>query len=523
MFKVHINDGETPIPDDDIYYIVAKEGIFLKKKMGIMESIAPVSNISILESVNTMAKMNIKKIPGGQFANVISFFKEVYQQFHGESIVLLFYNEEKRVYKIVPPHQKVTAAACDYNKGITIEGFQMIGTIHSHAAMSAFHSGVDDKDELHFDGLHITVGNVNEQDVSITASIVANGSRFVVQPDDYIDRLQIVKDIDEIENIPSRKIYKWIDGKLIEDQEETNKFVYQHRRFDKRYLVNVSQKFEKFPSDWMSMVEKGTYTPKFYNNKFGSFNFGNWGQHYDSDLWKQYSIQNPQNPLNVGPAANITPITFPSHDIQIEGDNQSFPCKTCVFRTYKFLEEESGSDDEPTVYECEKCKTIVIEDIDDNNPVICPTCKTDDYLNEIENDELPNRYIKEEPFINKNDNGHKVNSQFIECKICGSSFHLFSGEYKCPFCGNLVNEEKENFEASDMMEQQFIEDSGDMLCQEFENANNLAIIESKKENYNIEKIPEPNTNVIPISENKSLQEGDNNLFQMFRKVFGRRK
>jgi len=42
------------------------------------------------------------------------------------------------------------------------EGFELFGTIHSHAGISAFHSGTDDRDEIHFDGLHITVGNLDK-------------------------------------------------------------------------------------------------------------------------------------------------------------------------------------------------------------------------------------------------------------------------------------------------------------------------------------------------------------------------
>ncbi len=55
MFQVIVNDGTTEFPDDDIYYIVCKEGVYLKKRLGVMESIAPVKNISILNSIKTMA------------------------------------------------------------------------------------------------------------------------------------------------------------------------------------------------------------------------------------------------------------------------------------------------------------------------------------------------------------------------------------------------------------------------------------------------------------------------------------
>ena len=184
MFKVVLNDGQNEMPEDDIFYIIAKEGVYLKKKLGVMESIAPVKNISILESVNSMAKMHITKIPAKWIAKVISFFQAVYEEHRSEAIVLLFYDEETGKHKIVPPMQKVAGASCDYDKGITIEGMTMIGTIHSHARMSAFHSGVDDSDEEHFDGLHITLGDLDEEYPSMSASIVANGHRIMVDPDE---------------------------------------------------------------------------------------------------------------------------------------------------------------------------------------------------------------------------------------------------------------------------------------------------------------------------------------------------
>ena len=157
MFPVFVNDGNHEIPDDDILYIVCKEGTYLKKKLGIMESITPVKNISILQSIEMMATMHIKPIPGTLFASVMDFFRQVYSEHKSEAIVLLFYNEEKRVYKIIPPAQEVSGAGVDYNRAMTLEGYTMVGDIHSHANFSAFHSGIDDADEKSFDGLHITI------------------------------------------------------------------------------------------------------------------------------------------------------------------------------------------------------------------------------------------------------------------------------------------------------------------------------------------------------------------------------
>jgi len=188
-FKVHIHDGKTPFPNDDIYYIVAKEGIFLKKRLELVESLVPVSKISTLESVKTSIKMHIPKIPIQLFSQAVSFFRYVYDLYSSESVILLFYNKSKQYYKLVVPQQTVSSAFCKYESKIHIPNYLRIGDIHSHANFAAFHSSVDKDDEQSFDGIHITVGNVQCNDVSISVSLVSNGSRYLVQVDEYIDKL----------------------------------------------------------------------------------------------------------------------------------------------------------------------------------------------------------------------------------------------------------------------------------------------------------------------------------------------
>jgi len=188
-FKVHIHDGKTPFPDDDIYYIIAKEGIFLKKRLELVDSLVPVSKISTLESVKTSIKMHVPKIPIQLFSQAVSFFRSVYNLYSSESVILLFYNKTKQHYKLVVPQQQVSPAFCKYKSKIHIPNYLRIGDIHSHANFTAFHSSTDENDEQSFDGIHITVGDVHHENVSISVSLVSNGSRCLVQADEYIEGL----------------------------------------------------------------------------------------------------------------------------------------------------------------------------------------------------------------------------------------------------------------------------------------------------------------------------------------------
>lgn len=451
MFKVFVNDGTQEMPDDDIMYIVGKEGIFLKKKMGIMESIAPVENISILESVDSMARMHIPPIPGPTFAKAVSFFRDVYKEYFGESIVLIFFNEENGRYKLFPPHQKVTAGSLDYNRGITIEGWSMIGTIHSHGNMSAFHSGVDDDDEKTFDGLHITVGDVKDEEVSISASIVSNGHRFMIEPSDYIKQVRKTKEIDEKQTDYATKVYRYdpTQKKMVLDTTASRKSAYSWRKYDKRYKITVPESRSKYPEAWMNNVEKGTYSYRGYYGGYGGYySGGNWGPHYDRRAWGQRHLpyrgpgswqsftKKPGSPLNVGPSEKVKPVEFPDHGLPMDPD---MPCLTCKHRDCKIL-GEAEDEFEDDFYKCENCGTIYQGDVD-----ICDKCKTDEHLTLIEAEDMEDYFeslddIDREAIIGAQEDEQPDQIGFTSCSSCGNTFMRLETDEKCPFCNTALDE-----------------------------------------------------------------------------------
>jgi len=471
MFKVIVADGKQQLPDDDIYYIVAKEGIFIKKKLGIMDSISPVKNISILESVQATAKMNIEKIPSILTAKIANFFRAVQEEHKSEAIVLLFYNEKTKKYKAVPPSQKVSAASIEYNRSVVIEGWTMIGDIHSHSSMSAFHSGTDQGDEESFDGLHITFGNMNSKLISISASIVSNGNRVIVNPEEYMKGVSLNHEVDEIEKIPTTRTYKWINGAMVEQTSKYSATTFKtYRKYDKRYkIISEDALKAKTPTAWIDAVEYKTYVSRFaefgtglgwqgnYHN--GYFDRGKWvppkysrgwNQNFDSDIWGQNKKTPPQN---VGVTGK--PITFPKHDqgpvITDITPSTHNPCDSCAFKEKAFeyvascLSKENGgtienedvwATDEKEVYECEKCNIVVSFEYDDDGDIkgdiICPSCKSDKHLILLESyddDDMPP--------------GYEFDDNKIHCKACGSSFDTTMLKKEdwgasCPFCETML-------------------------------------------------------------------------------------
>ena len=370
MFQIFQNDGTRPVPNDDVVYIIGKKGLFLKKRVGIVESIAPVKEVSFLEDVNLYAKLHIRKIPSITFARIVDFFKRIYQLHHSECISMLMYNIDTQKYKIYIPHQKVTGASLDYIKPLPIEGYIKLCTIHSHASMGAFHSGTDDTDEEHFDGLHITIGNLDEEDFSISASVVVNGHRFKVNPAEYIEN---ICPVDENENLDWKK---WTGATDL-------------KRRLRWKISGVRPSKRKCNEKWLSYVTK--YVPEVSHFNFADYEYGfgdsfgafgymdNLGIDGIDRFINRRELPNSIIPIETKNKDDKTPInvnimnsrgirdyrfsrfrnvSYPSvraiNDVGVvehESKKES-PCSKCVFKNVKILEEmrslkEGGVSAEP--------------------------------------------------------------------------------------------------------------------------------------------------------------------------------
>jgi len=562
MFNVYLHDGEKPLPTDDVCYIIAKDGIYLKKKLGVMESIAPVKEISILQSIQPTAKMNIKKIPAVEFGRIYEFFKAVYAAHQSEAVVLLFYNEAEKKYRIVPPHQKVTSAGAEYDRGIVMEGFTMVGTVHSHANFSAFHSGTDVNDEMNFDGLHITIGHVASDNPSITACIVANAHRVVVPPEDYASG--IIKEIEakkhttapvihnpaKQEPATGKQVYRIVNGALVRDipgfQHRGAGYVhtpaYSSWKDDTRYLFTIPAGKRKFPDAWLTLVEKGTHTynwrgnhqhrvnPNIPNNPYligdewwdayggGDWEGMGWGSHFDSSYWKDRG-QTPGVQQNL-PGQSSGPIVI---------NNGEAPCVHCKYRDFKIQEEDID-----IWYKCTKCNITVPED-DDAEITVCPRCKSADNLEEIEDFGVVDKFTPvAQRVITRNIRqvDVKKDSTFHKCIKCGTTFNKFDSQVECPFCYAEIKSTEE-YSKEDDLHAQSSADSGEFLDPEFaatqqaaSEANSgkvrEAIADMKEQEKTIERIPDPEIGTVPIQErftpNTPLPKSV--LKNMFRRVFG---
>lgn len=217
------NDNlEEKIPNETCY-ILAKDGFYIKKEMLTLQSITKIPEISLFGNISEFVKIKTPKFPILLLSETLLFFREVYNLYKSEAILLILYNSSKRDFKLSCPIQKTSSAFLKYKHTDTFKGYHLFGSIHSHGNASAFHSGIDVKDEFDFDGLHITLGNVNDEKISISCCFVINGKRFEQNISNIID-------ISESNNINNKKYFidtssisindKWINKVNNEGLEE---------------------------------------------------------------------------------------------------------------------------------------------------------------------------------------------------------------------------------------------------------------------------------------------------------------
>ena len=192
---VIVYEDGTELPANGTFFVVAANGLFLNKDNGVVTALVPVDKISILNELDTTSRIQwmLPKIPFEHLYKVKLFFQRVVEAYRAEACVLIYFNKETQQFKILASHQNVSHYGVGYKipaTGPNLDGFILVGTIHSHCDFEAFHSDIDIIDEVDFDGLHMTFGNNDKNDFTVSACVVVNGYRQKIDPKLAIEGLR---------------------------------------------------------------------------------------------------------------------------------------------------------------------------------------------------------------------------------------------------------------------------------------------------------------------------------------------
>lgn len=185
-------DGKTPplvFPEDSNCFLLGSNGVFQQVANEFYTIRLKKDPPSFLAEIDEYAKLHTRAYPIDQLRIVETFFAKVYETKKSEAVVLLYYSPTKREWKTFVPLQVVNGMKVTYetvSPGAEFEGYTVFGTIHSHCSIGAFHSGTDDKDEHKFDGLHVTIGHVDQVARSYACRWILSGKVFPCQLGDCI-------------------------------------------------------------------------------------------------------------------------------------------------------------------------------------------------------------------------------------------------------------------------------------------------------------------------------------------------
>lgn len=147
-----------------------------------------------IEEITTLPPVEWRgaRMPWAQYCEISSFFRLVYQKMKTEATVRLYYQPGSTPetaglgtwsYAVFP--QKATGASVVETKNdpeiaainAEVHGVQ-VGSMHSHASMTAFQSGTDLSDEQKSDGIHFTLGKMDEKELDIHVRIMLKGEEY---------------------------------------------------------------------------------------------------------------------------------------------------------------------------------------------------------------------------------------------------------------------------------------------------------------------------------------------------------
>ena len=115
-----------------------------------------------------------KKIPFDLWSQVVSFLRWTQKEFKSEALVTFFYNTKTETWAAWPFPQETNGMTVKSlpehplykeDRGMFRKDWVQAGSIHHHCTTKAFASGTDQHDECNRDGVHITLGKMEDTEL----------------------------------------------------------------------------------------------------------------------------------------------------------------------------------------------------------------------------------------------------------------------------------------------------------------------------------------------------------------------
>jgi hypothetical protein len=179
-FPVHsVDNFDLDKVSNGVHYVIDSEGWKKVVKNPFFTAIVDEQPDEDLV-LETECYSDFELIPRSLLDKICAFFQQVFAQHKSEACAFLLYDNG---WDVEIPNQSVSYGSVKYDSP---QSPNVVGTIHSHCDFEDFFSGTDDNDDFKFDGLHITVGNIDSVP-TFSCSITCSGNRFEFPTNDIIE------------------------------------------------------------------------------------------------------------------------------------------------------------------------------------------------------------------------------------------------------------------------------------------------------------------------------------------------
>jgi len=188
FLKLFLLEKEDKLEDlklEETCYLLGGFGLYMYKSNELFKSLARCNVPNSPEVKPYIDASKLPKIPRRYMDQAICFFKKIYELHKSEAALILYWN--KTEFKWSCPKQSVTGGSVSYKEDHPGDGWLAILHMHSHASMSAFHSGTDDKDEQYVDGYNITIGKMNTDSYEFECRIMLGKAQEKCTMSDIIE------------------------------------------------------------------------------------------------------------------------------------------------------------------------------------------------------------------------------------------------------------------------------------------------------------------------------------------------
>src|SRR5512135_68248 len=101
MLPIYLKDQDFTAPDDPIYYLLTRDGLFLVKRTPFFEGVVPVAGIPWLEPQEPGVRLTAASpLPADLLLRALAFFRAVYSRYQSEAVALLTWQPAAGAYDL---------------------------------------------------------------------------------------------------------------------------------------------------------------------------------------------------------------------------------------------------------------------------------------------------------------------------------------------------------------------------------------------------------------------------------------